>query len=67
MKKKKYCWKIELQKEQESAGRNVKIKTPTLSRYMFTLLVSETYYKNKILVFSSILMEKFHFPVYFPI
>ena len=40
---KKYCWKIKLQKEQESAGRNVKIKTPTLSHYMLTFLVSETY------------------------
>ena len=32
--KKKYYWKIKLQKEQESAGSNEKIKTPTLNRYM---------------------------------
>ena len=31
---KKYYQKMKLQKEQESAGSNEKIKTPTLSRYM---------------------------------
>ena len=31
---KKYHRKMKLQKEEESAGSNEKIKTPTLSRYM---------------------------------
>ena len=39
----KYYQKMKLQKEQESAGSNEKIKTPTLARYMQKLLVSETY------------------------